>query len=152
MSNKIIIEEFKQFQPTIDKRVVGIITQEPQDIYENHRLSLCEISNVTAAIAKEVESIKCRYRLEMRLMTKEDVDFYLEECNRILKGGKATPVYANIDEFLSKYKSVSSDIINDLKIPDSNNYKHKFILNRNLYINRLFHIYIFFKNNFFHTI
>ena len=55
MSNKIIIEEFKQFQPTIDKRVVGIITQEPQDIYENHRLSLCEISNVTAAIAKEVE-------------------------------------------------------------------------------------------------
>jgi len=115
MSNKIVIEEIRQFENTIQTKIIAIITQSPREVYENHKLSLSEIANISDIIIKEAMLTKCRYRLDMKLLDKEDDNIYLQECERMMRGNKPSPIYETIDDFLRKYKFDLPKIIEDLK-------------------------------------
>ena len=108
---------------------MAIICQEPEDIYNNYKLYLLEMAKITKGIQSSISSIdissslrgvpkvkpSCRYRLDMKLMKKDDVDFYMNECDRIIKGCTPIPVYDKITDFVEVYKRNATSIVNEFK-------------------------------------
>ncbi|MBR3891192.1 MAG: hypothetical protein IKJ30_03880 [Bacilli bacterium] len=129
MANKIIIEESRESSKGLESQVVAIICQEPEDVYSNYKLSLLEMAQITKGIQNTISTIdissstrgipkvrpSCRYRLDMKLMKKDDVDFYMNECDRIIKGCDPVPVYEKITDFVEVYKRNVPSIISEFK-------------------------------------
>lgn len=129
MTYKVIIEESRQANNDLKTNVVAIINQDPAEMYNNYKLYLQEIAAITKKIQSAISEIDisnpsfgitklkptCKYRLDMKIMVKDDVDFYMSECDRIIKGCTPTPVYETISDFVEVYKRNVDNIIKDFK-------------------------------------
>ena len=111
MSNKIVIHEIVTDKDRINSSVLAIIFQSPKEVFENHKLTLSKIAAITKSISKVAQTKDMKYRLDMKVLTREDDDFYIEECDRIMKGNKPLPVYETIDAFFEKYEYAAPQIM-----------------------------------------
>ena len=112
MENKVIIEEYVQIGEKGTTSVIAVINEEPKSMVENSKLYLVEINETTRKIASAVTS--ARYKLNMKIMSQYEDDFYIKECDRIVNGLSATPIYDSIQEFAAAYKKNSNTIISKL--------------------------------------